>query len=179
MRRLTTTLSLLLCLSAMGQRATEQFSITVVNSSSSDKVNEPVVIALNPTQQQAAYLSATTCVWDEDTQTDVEIPSQLDDLNGDGMADELCFLLDIPGREERKITIELSQTDKRNRYPAQVFAEMLLSDKKSGHKPIQSLTVPGNVNVYNNLHHHGPAFESELVAYRPYFDERQIEIKKR
>lgn len=56
---------------------------------------------------------------------------------------------------------------------AQVYAEMLLSDKAKGHKTIQSLSVPGDVNVYDNLHHHGPAFESELVAYRVYFDHRQ------
>ena len=56
---------------------------------------------------------------------------------------------------------------------AQVYAEMLLSDKSAGHKPIQSLSVPGGVDVYNNLHHHGPAFENELVAYRIYFDHRQ------
>ena len=56
---------------------------------------------------------------------------------------------------------------------AQVYAEMLISDKKGDHKPIQSLSVPGGVDVYNNLHHHGPAFESNLVAYRVYFDHRQ------
>ena len=56
---------------------------------------------------------------------------------------------------------------------AQVYAEMLLSDKKGDHKPIQSLSVPGNIDVYNNLHHHGPAFESNLVGYRIYFDHRQ------
>lgn len=56
---------------------------------------------------------------------------------------------------------------------AQVYAEMLLSDKKGDHKPIQSLSVQGNVDVYNNLHHHGPAFESNLVGYRVYFDHRQ------
>lgn len=173
MKRLTTSIAVLLCLGAMGQSATEQFTITVNNPSNFNKNNEPISLLLSEKQQQARYLSATVCVWDEDTQTDVEIPSQLDDLNGDGMAEELVFLLDIPSREERSITIELSQTDKGNRYPAQVFAEMLLSDKKSGHKPIQSLTVPGDINVYNNLHHHGPAFESELVAYRVYFDERQ------
>lgn len=56
---------------------------------------------------------------------------------------------------------------------AQVYADMLLSDKAKGHKPIQSLSVPGDVNVYDNLHHHGPAFENELVGYRIYFDHRQ------
>ena len=57
---------------------------------------------------------------------------------------------------------------------AQVYAEMLLAGKeRADRKEIQSLTVPGNIDVYNQLHHHGPAFESELVGYRVYFDHRQ------
>ena len=173
MRTTITSLASLLCLSIMGQSASEQLTYTISNPSKLDKSNEPVVLTLSPAQQAANYLSATVCVWDEDTQTEVEIPSQLDDLDGDGTNEEVVFLLDIPGREERTVTVELSQAAKPGRYPAQVYAEMLLSDKSKGHKPIQSLTVPGPVNVYNNLHHHGPAFESALVAYRVYFDERQ------
>ena len=173
MRTTITSLASLLCLSIMGQSASEQLTYTISNPSKLDKSNEPVVLTLSPAQQAANYLSATVCVWDEDTQTEVEIPSQLDDLDGDGTNEEVVFLLDIPGREERTVTVDLSQAAKPGRYPAQVYAEMLLSDKSKGHKPIQSLTVPGHVNVYNNLHHHGPAFESALVAYRIYFDERQ------
>ena len=57
---------------------------------------------------------------------------------------------------------------------AQVYAEMLLAGKeRAERKEIQSLTVPGHTDVYNQLHHHGPAFESELVGYRVYFDRRQ------
>ena len=57
---------------------------------------------------------------------------------------------------------------------AQVYAEMLLAGKnREERKEIQSLTVPGHVDVYNSLHHHGPAFESEMVGYRVYFDNRQ------
>lgn len=57
---------------------------------------------------------------------------------------------------------------------AQVYAEMLLAGKeRAERKEIQSLTVSGKVDVYNSLHHHGPAFESELVGYRIYFDHRQ------
>lgn len=173
MRRLFTGIACMLCFGAIAQITTKEFQLTISNPSSYDVKNEPVVLRINPDEQQSRYTSATVCVWDEDTQTDVEIPSQLDDLNNDGMAEELVFLIDVPRREERSVTVELSQAKKPMRYPAQVYAEMLLSDKKKGHKPIRSLTVPGDVNVYDNLHHHGPAFESELVAFRVYFDERQ------
>lgn len=50
---------------------------------------------------------------------------------------------------------------------------MLVSDKNGKHVPISSLTIPGTSNVYNQLHHHGPAFESDQVAYRIYFDKKQ------
>ena len=65
-----------------------------------------------------------------------------------------------------------AQTDKT--YPARVFAEMLIRDaKKQKHAPTQSVTVPGTTNFYNMLHGHGPMFESELVAYRVYFNQKQ------
>ena len=38
---------------------------------------------------------------------------------------------------------------------------------------IHSLSAPEGVDVFHLLHHHGADFESELVAYRVYFDERQ------
>ena len=48
-----------------------------------------------------------------------------------------------------------------------------MSDKNGKHVPISSLTIPGTSNVYNQLHHHGPAFESDPVAYRIYFDKKK------
>ena len=173
MKTLFTGIACMLSFSAIAQITTKEFELTINNTSTYDIKNEPVVLLINPEEQLNRYASATVCVWDEDTQTDIEIPSQLDDLNNDGIAEELVFLIDVPRREERSVTVELSQAKKNMRYPSQVYAEMLLSDKKKGHKPIQSLTVPGDVNVYDNLHHHGPAFESDLVAFRVYFDERQ------
>jgi len=38
---------------------------------------------------------------------------------------------------------------------------------------LTSYSVPGDSNVYSRMAHHGVAFESELVAYRVYFDHRQ------
>ena len=47
------------------------------------------------------------------------------------------------------------------------------SNKRNKHPKINSLSIPGTTKIYNNLYHHGPAFESELVAYRIYFDQKQ------
>lgn len=149
------------------QAQEKELTLTVSNSWKEAKQNEPVVVNLEKlnlgfTVQSVIVKEGTT-----------EIPSQLDDLNGDGKADEAAFLLDMPAKSKRNITVTLSAEKSDKTYPAQVYAQMMLSDKKKKYPKIQSLTVPGESDVYNCLHHHGPAFESELVAYRIYFDKRQ------
>lgn len=149
------------------QAQEKELTLTISNSWKEAKQNEPVVVNLEKlnlgfTVQSVIVKEGTT-----------EIPSQLDDLNGDGKADEAAFLLDMPAKSKRNITVTLSAEKSDKTYPAQVYAQMMLSDKKKKYPKIQSLTVPGESDVYNCLHHHGPAFESELVAYRIYFDKRQ------
>ncbi len=149
------------------QAQEKELTLTVSNSWKEAKQNEPVVVNLEKlnlgfTVQSVIVKEGTT-----------EIPSQLDDLNGDGKADEAAFLLDMPAKSKRNITVTLSAEKSDKTYPTQVYAQMMLSDKKKKYPKIQSLTVPGESDVYNCLHHHGPAFESELVAYRIYFDKRQ------
>ena len=107
-----------------------------------------------------------------------EIPCQLDDLDGDGRFDELFFLADIEGKKTKTIKVILSAEGKPHDYPAQVYVEMMLTNKsiKESNKQnlyISQLTVDRDVNPYNMLHHHGAAFENELVGYRIYFDHRQ------
>lgn len=89
-----------------------------------------------------------------------EIPSQLDDLNGDGIFDELCFITDINKKSELKFSVRLMPDGKPREYKPQVYAEMLMSNKKvkSSNKQnlyISSLTVDNGTNPYWMLHHHG------------------------
>ena len=148
--------------------ATEKnITIEVNNNWNQAKVNEPIVIKLTDIKSNFPIKSAT--VWEGA----IEIPSQLDDLNNDRKVDELAFVIDVPAKSSKQLKITLSSEKSEKKYTPKVFAEMLISDKKGKHVPIKSLTIPGTSNTYNQLHHHGPAFESELVAYRIYFDEKQ------
>ena len=79
----------------------------------------------------------------------------------------------LPAQGKKTLKINLSSEKSDKKYEPRVYAEMLVSDKKGKHVPVHSVTIPGNVNIYNQMHHHGPAFESELVAYRLYFDHKQ------
>ncbi|MDL2304112.1 DUF4861 domain-containing protein [Bacteroides sp. OttesenSCG-928-D19] len=141
--------------------------VLVLNSWEHNKTDAPVCIPINELGLPFAVQSAVI------TSGDTEIPYQLDDLNADGQADELAFVLDLPAHSSRTLQITLSDEAAANPYPSRVYAQMLLRGDKGKHQHIQSLTVPGSSDIYNLLHHHGPAFESELVAYRIYFDRKQ------
>lgn len=170
MKKSIFTAMLLLCglsISAGAQEAEKSFTVEVSNNWNKAKADEPVVIKLSEINPQFRVRSAVVMNGNE------EVPSQLDDLNGDRRPDELAFVIDLPAKSKKTLTVTLSSAKSDKTYPARVFAEMLVSDKKGKHVPVQSVTIPGTSNIYNQMHHHGPAFESELVAYRLYFDHKQ------
>jgi hypothetical protein len=153
-------------LCSFAQKAEKSISIQVSNEWNKAKENEPVVLKI--TDLKAGFTVKSAVVWDGKT----EVPSQLDDLNGDRKADELAFVTNVPAKGNKTFKIVLFSEKSTKTYPSKVYADMLVSDKKGQHVPISSVSVPGGI-LYNQLHHHGPAFESELVAYRIYFDKKQ------
>lgn len=153
-------------LCSFAQKAEKSIAIEVSNEWNKAKENEPVVLKIK--ELNTGFTVKSAIVWEGNT----EIASQLDDLNGDRKADELAFVTNIPAKGKKAFKIILSSEKSTKTYPSKVYAEMLVSDKKGKHVPISSVSVPGGI-LYNQLHHHGPAFESELVAYRIYFDKKQ------
>ena len=144
-------------------------TITVENMSDMKLYAQPVTFKL----AMGSYVKSALV-----TLNGREVPCQLDDLDGDKHFEELFFLTDIDKHEKQTFSIELYTEGEPRQYEPQVYAEMLLSNKKIPEENkqnlyISSLTVDNGTNPYWQLHHHGPAFENKLVAYRIYFDHRQ------
>ena len=136
-----------------------------------------VVIADVP----AWALDATVAVVAADAGT--EIPCQLDDLDGDGVFDELAFVYEgLPadfrgeaaGQKPCEVLFAVTYRSEPavHDWPARVNAQMWW---KLPDKSLEEAVVleSDKDDMYHKLHHHGPAFESELAAYRVYFDKKQ------
>lgn len=170
MKRYTFLLTSLLWLAALCASAQEDLTLTVELKNTWDKARQDAPAVIRLADLQAGFPIRSAVVRDARQ----EIPSQLDDLDGDLLPDELAFVIDLPARGIRQVTVTLSATKTQKTYPPRVFAQMLVRDAKKGkHAPVQSITVPGTTNFYNMLYGHGPMFESELVGYRIYFNEKQ------
>lgn len=169
MRRKLTTMALLAA-TLTAATAQKTFDVSIANNTKTDRKAVPVVIGL------AKYgINVKSALV---TFNGKEVASQLDDLDGDGKFDELCFITDVSKKEKQTYNVKIYDTGKPKEYTPQVYAEMLMTNKriKSNNKQdlyISSLTVDNGTNPYWMLHHHGPAFENDMVAYRIYFDHRQ------
>ena len=159
----------------------QTITVSVSNPLKQQRTDQPVVIPLDDDDDIRSAL--VTC-------NGQEIPCQLDDLDQDDDFDELCFLVDIAGKEKKQYTVTLYKEGEPRPYPARVYAEMLMRNDKVKEKNrhnnyIESITARGDCAYsYNLQHHHGVDFESELNGIRIYFDKRQTldlygKLKKR
>ncbi len=154
----------------LAQTSWAQTRLSVEISSKERQADAPVVVQLAP---YGTVRSATVTI---DGQ---EVPCQLDDLDHDGTADELAFLADLSEKSAVEASVTLSAEDTQKNYPARTFAEIVLRNPKVKQKNKQDIYLDAitldrrTKDQYHVLHHHGVAFESELVALRIYMDKRQ------
>lgn len=142
--------------------------ISVKNPHNTTVERYPVVVKITDQEVKSAIV----------TFQGESVACQLDDLDGDGFYDELFFLTDLNGGESKNFEVRFLHTPFVANVPSQVYVEMMLTNSKikSANKQdlyISHLTVDKGVNPYWMLHHHGVAFENDMVAYRIYFDHRQ------
>lgn len=150
---------------------TKTIRIGLANALNVKRSDVPVVISL----KDIPFNVVDAVVKDGDR----EVPSQIDDLDRNLRNDELAFVIDMEAKGKKTLTVELySDKQTERNYPRRTYGDMIVRDFKTKKKNkfpgyIHSLSAPEGVDVFHLLHHHGADFESELVAYRVYFDERQ------
>lgn len=163
--------AMLLCGATAANAETKTIKVSLTNPLSVKRSDVPVVIQL----KDIPFNVVDAVVKDGNT----ELPSQIDDMNRDLRNDELSFVIDMNAKEKKAVTVELYSEKKAERsYPIRTYGDMIMRDFKTKQKNkfpgyIHSMSAPEGVDVFHMIHHHGADFESELVAYRVYFDERQ------
>ncbi len=159
-----------LALSASLSLCAAELQITVKNPLNADREQEPVTIGLDKIRAKFPKVKVAGVAVYSGKEI---ICSQLDDFDGDGSFDELAFLLDIKAGESKKIRLVLNDKSASPCAAGRVHAQLFLRDKKNNAVTPTKVAASPTGNLYNDLHHHGPAWETELIAYRAYFDEKQ------
>ena len=163
--------ALLMCGVTVTNAETKTIKVKLTNPLNVKRSDVPVVVSLRDVQ----FDVVDAVVKDGDR----EVSSQIDDLDRNLRNDELAFVIDMEAKGKKTLTVDLySDKQTERNYPRRTYGDMIVRDFKTKKKNkfpgyIHSLSAPEGVDVFHLLHHHGADFESELVAYRVYFDERQ------
>ena len=163
-------LNLFISLGSMSKPSIDTLTVLVTCPKLDYVGDYPVIISLKD------YPSVTRSIVYSDN---IELPSQLDDLDGDGINDELCFFVNVKKKQKYSFKVVLEKNSEPKRYSPHTYAELLLKNPKIKEKNKQDLFIQQIVvgkdldDSFRLLHHHGVAFENELIALRIYFDKRQ------
>jgi hypothetical protein len=147
--------------------STSGINIEITNPNQADIKDAPVVVKLDQFKKIGQTKRDRLAVYIDGKQ----VSSQLDDLNNDSIPDELVFLTDLKAGEKKKVQLRSISDKKRVKFPAEVYASLILKEADGSHTNIREISSAKN-DMYNKLHHHGVAFESALMAYRIYFDNK-------
>lgn len=148
----------------------EEDVIVLKNNSGMDLINHPLTISK---EQFGSQSGKVPLIKDSDGQP---IASQMDDLDGDGKWDELAFEYSLQAGEERVISYEWILPDQ---YPVfEPKANVYLGHSPDRDGNFESVTRherPADHVALSTPYlyqYEGPGWESELVAFRSYFDSR-------
>jgi hypothetical protein len=157
-------ISIALCCVCLPVQA-QKVSVAVTNPSSLPRLHEPVVLAW---PEVGKKLGATPMLRIVDDRG-LAVPFQIDDLDVDGVPDEIAFVADFDAGQRRVFT--LAPTNIGENFPARTDAQ----DYKRIDGVLQSVDdddVPGDGRERKAYRFDGVGWESEVVGYRLYLDDR-------
>ena len=145
----------------------QSLTLKINNPNKLELKNAPVVVVLDKYKSIPEKVRENLAVFVDGKQ----ISSQLDDLNNDGIPDELVFLADLKAVQTLRVSVKTIPAAQRENFPTEVYADLILKDKDNKFQFVKEVSSTKN-DMYNKMYHHGVAFESALIAYRIYFDNK-------
>jgi hypothetical protein len=112
--------------------------INISNPSDQPRFAEDIVVSFASLRKLAPDINAGSLLvmapGNGPSATEIQLPSQVDDLDGDGKADELIFQINLKPKQTRAVTIVYGEPDQiyrqRNEYPKRTYA--LFANKIEG-----------------------------------------------
>lgn len=155
-------------------------ALSVTNQSQNERTEETITLPLTQLRQYAKGFDLTTF---SITKGNQEIPSQAIDSDGNGTLDGLVFNAQLKAGATDTFTI--TSTPNTLSYPKRTHAEISINQggkrgsdgKFEGGKfePVKFQKIPeGHTPGDLQFRFEGPGWESDKIAYRLYFDHRNV-----
>ena len=99
----------------------KKITVVVTNPNDVAVQNAPVVLKLDKYRQFTPDKRKKLAVFINNKQ----VSSQMDDMNGDSIADELVFLTDIPAKGKIKVAVKTISDMQRKVFPTEMYTDLI------------------------------------------------------
>ena len=150
--------------------------IVFTNDTSIERIDEPVVISRSDLEKQTGEIS-TRFVPMLVAENGMVIPSQVDDINGDGTWDELFLLVNVPAHSQTRLAVSLVNPgqlpvfiQRSNVWLASPQDDGTYKEETEAKRP--AITRENHAQTRQLFQFEGPGWENDRVGFRIYFDDR-------
>ncbi|MDR9416045.1 MAG: DUF4861 domain-containing protein [Gracilimonas sp.] len=149
-------------------------NFTITNNSEIDREDEPVILTREMVIEKTGEIPLIEEKMPLPKANGKSLPSQLDDLDGDGTWDEIAFTLPIQANSSKEVSIvfvdraEFPEFDIRTNVRFGVLDDGVVS-------AVEELSISGDelpVPLFTRFQMDGPAWENDKVGFRQYIDGR-------
>nr|WP_319510260.1 DUF4861 domain-containing protein [uncultured Draconibacterium sp.] len=151
---------------------TQQPSITLKNPLAEERADEVIVFSREEIAAKIALEEGKLPVFKTGDKT---IPSQVDDLDGDGIWDEVILLIDMKGNETIEATIELIAEADYPTFKKRTNLRLGIHQEDGSYKEVDNYkAVPVSEPFKIIAQGEGVTWENDKIAFRVYFDCRNV-----
>lgn len=151
---------------------TQQAAITLKNPLAEDRTDEVIVFSREETAAKIALEEGKLPVF---MKADKTIPSQVDDLDGDGIWDEVVLLVDMKANETFEATIELLAKNDYPKVEKRTNLRLGIHQEDGSYKEVNNYkAVPVTEPFKIIAQGEGVTWENDKIAFRVYFDCRNV-----
>ncbi len=168
-------LAVVVALISISCQKTETY-IVLTNDTPYDRVDEPVIISRADLEKQTGKI-ANGFVPMLEAENGMVIPSQADDINGNGTWDELFLLANVPANSQARLSVSLVNPgqlpvfiQRSNVWLARPQDDGTYKEVKEAKRP--AISRENHTETRKHFQFEGPGWENDRVGFRIYFDDR-------
>ena len=148
-------------------------TFSVSNSMGVDRTDEAVIFTKDQFEQKAKLKNGMIPVFD--IEEDKILPSQVDDLDGDGNWDEAVVLIDLKANETKKIEVDFVPVDEYPQFEKRTNLRLGIKQEDGSYKEVDNYSaLPCNDGFEIIAQAESVSWENDKIGFRIYFDCRNV-----
>ena len=151
----------------------KEATFSVTNTMSLDRKDEVMILNKEQLAQKVELKEGLLPIFEIDE--DKVLPSQCDDLDGDGNWDEVVFLIDLSANETKKIEVDFVSKEKYPEFEKRTNLRLAIKQGDGTYNEVDNYRALPCIDGFEIIAQaESVSWENDKIAFRNYFDCRNV-----